>query len=153
MINQNFEKKQKITFRENSEEIIDEILKKYGLEEGEQEIEKIIGGEVTYGGKIAEIVWRVSIGEISLKDLALIIESELNIPLYKAERIANELREKVFIFEETAPQKEISERLESLEKKEISEEIQKEKFYHEADEEKEIPKKFSKIDPYREPIE
>ena len=99
-------KKTDIIFSPESGLIIGELLEKYDLKKQEQEeinkfLNPIISPELKKdifkklpGTKISRLVRNYAEGKVSLKDLSLLLEKNLNIPKEKAKNLANELENK-----------------------------------------------------------
>jgi len=103
-------KKTDIIFPPESGLIIRELLEKYDLKKQEQEeISKFLNPtippelkkdifEKLPGTKISRLVRNYAEGKVSLKDLFLLLERNLNIPKEKAKNLVNELESKILIF-------------------------------------------------------
>lgn len=97
------------TFPEESDLIIEEILKKYGFwEMQEKEFKKFSESEIPAerkkicenlpGYKISKLVRKYGEGEISLENLPVFLEKGLNISGQEAKRICEELEKKLLVF-------------------------------------------------------
>ncbi len=96
-----------IIFPENSSDIIEEILEKEGLSEDNKEFFR----KVKKGGKpniqiLAELVSYRGKGDLSKEEFPVSIKLELNTTLEKAEKIAQELENKLIPRAKTMGEKE-----------------------------------------------
>jgi (p)ppGpp synthase/HD superfamily hydrolase len=88
-----------------------EVVKKYNLGPtellGDPELEKMLSKAKTPEeqrkiienlpfNKIMDRIEEILQGKLSLKDLASVLQKDLNLPLYKAESIAREIKKRVF---------------------------------------------------------
>ena len=122
MEKENFKIKQSgLTFPEESGLVIEKILEKYGLAKIEEEgIEKIVESfvrptmdvkkrveilENLPGAKISKLVKEYAEGKVSLENLYLRLEEELNISKKEAKQIAEELEKTLLIFIKTIKEK------------------------------------------------
>jgi len=132
-------------FYERARDIIGRILEKYDLEKiQERAIDMILnaktekelkeGFSLLPGTNIKQVITQYIKGEVSLDEIPLILKEKLNIPLKKAQLIANELENFLFPF---IPK-------EMFEEKEKEEKTQTPKF---------PPRSQKQPDIYREPIE
>lgn len=107
------------TFPEESDLIIEEILKKYGFwKTQEEEIYKFLESKVSKerkkifeslpGYKISKVVRKYADGKISLENLPSSLEKELNIFNQKAKKISEELEKKLLIFIKPIKKKKLS---------------------------------------------
>lgn len=131
-------KNKEVIFPENSPEIINSILKKYGLEETTEEIiRKLKRGEISNTQKLAGIVGEAARKKTSIDTVALWIEEDLKVSKEVALKMAKDLNERILsLTVRPEIKKTASEKISLKEKKpEIS------------------PKESFQPDIYREPIE
>lgn len=104
-----------LNFPEGSELVIEEILKKYGLEKTHKEGFKRIFKAPTLeerkniindlpGAKISQLLRRYQSGELILEAFPALLEKSLNVSSLQSEEITKELKEKIL-----APSKSITE--------------------------------------------
>ena len=90
---------QRVFFPESAGFIISEIIKKYGLEEPGEALEKWIEkGEESKGHKMAKILLKVVQREILPENFPLELQKELAVSFEKAKKIAEELEKKILVF-------------------------------------------------------
>lgn len=137
-----------IVFPENIDQIISDILAKYDLTETSQEVmQKVIKGEDSITGKIAQIIKEAAKNEISVEDLISHINIKLNLPKTTAEQISDDIQKRILNFVEKKS---------ASEEKSVSkiEELKKERIIERQLEKSEKPKrKTERPDVYREPVE
>lgn len=107
MVNSNNQNK-KIVFLGDTALIISEILKKYGLEEIDEDILGKIeqGKPCLSGGDILDIVIEITQGKILEKNLVSSLQERLDIPKEKAKKIAKDVEKKLLILVKKVPEKE-----------------------------------------------
>jgi len=89
-------KNTRIVFPEHITSVILEIMKKYGLEETEQEfLKKFKSGKIRRGAKMAEIIKKTAEEKISIKKLPSILKENFNLSIENAQNLAKDLEEKV----------------------------------------------------------
>ena len=95
----------KTVFLGDTAPIVSEILKKYGLEEEDEDIfEKIEQGKpCLLGGIILDIVIELAQGKILKKELVVSIQKYLNIPKEKAKKMAEDIEKKLLTLVEKVP--------------------------------------------------
>lgn len=96
---------QKMVFLGDTLPIISEILKKYELEDTDEDILGKIeqGKPCLLGGIIFDIVIEVVQGKISKKDLVSSLQKYLDIPKEKAKNIAKDIEERLLVLVKKAP--------------------------------------------------
>lgn len=141
-------------FPEESGLIVEKILEKYGLAAEQNEgIEKFLKSNVPEdkreifenlpGAKIAKLVRDYAEKKISLEDLPLLLEKELNVSEKDARQMANDLKKTILDFI----------RWEELEGKEMVQELPEELEEKEETITPEKPRISLKKDVYREPVD
>lgn len=96
MPNSNQNSKPFLIFPENSALIIADILKKYNLEESNKELlEKWGEGKKGLGAILADLVIKMVGADLSIPELANLVQKELNISSQKAQKIIEDLNEKI----------------------------------------------------------
>jgi len=104
----NNQKNKKIVFSGDTAPIISEILKKYGLEEVDEDILGKIeqGKPCLLGGDILDIVIEIAQGKILKKDLVFSLQKRLDIPKEKAKKLAKDVEKKLLVLVKKVPEEE-----------------------------------------------
>lgn len=99
-----------LIFPENSASIIENILKKYGLEESDEELlEKWGRNEKSQGEILVDLVMSVLKTNLPISELINLTQKGLNIPKQKAEKIIEDLTKEII-----APATQLSKKIPSI---------------------------------------
>jgi len=91
-------KEKDVVFPENITSVVYDIVKGYiSLETQEEAVKKILKGEETKGGKMAEIIKKAATGEILIKNLPTVLKDSFNLSIERAKDLAKHLEEKVLV--------------------------------------------------------
>ncbi|MDO8486099.1 MAG: hypothetical protein Q7S77_00130 [Candidatus Staskawiczbacteria bacterium] len=91
---------QKIYFPENTVEIISEVIRKYGLEETDEELDEKLFGEnlaLPNGRIVLDIAMKVAQGKISQSEMPSMIQEQLKITPKIAEDMSNDIKTKLVL--------------------------------------------------------
>jgi len=153
MATSNLKKNTRIVFPGNTRSIILEIMESNGIKENEEDaLKKILQGETTKKGKMAEVIKKTASKEISIKDLPSTLAKNFDLSAEKAKKIAKELEEKVLILSKEITEEEEIEQKTPTEKDEKLSDLEN-KINNTPTVSSGETKRSDKKDTYREPVE
>jgi len=152
----NDKKNVRIVFPGDNRIIVSEIMERNGLKESDDDaFEKILNGLPSEGGKMAKIIKKTALGEVSIRELPSVLSKNFKLTEGEAKKLAKEIEEKVLILSREVLEGESTGKELPPEKKEAFIDVEDDKnkeIYNPPTPLREI-KSPNQKDTYREPVE